>query len=127
MSETKHTPGPWIVDPIYLSEVQTPDFKTISSCWHEHADGAEITVTGVLPCSLEESAANARLIAAAPDLLLNLKNAIDIIEKHVPRDALGVDHMGDFSVPGGVMTWAVLDEHLHYMRKTVSKAEGSLT
>lgn len=67
--EVKHTPGPWVLDPQYLSEVQTEGMKTIASCWHEQADGATITVTGVLPCSLEESAANARLIAAAPELL----------------------------------------------------------
>lgn len=64
-----HTPGPWVVDATYLSEVQTADNLSIASCWHKHADGAEITVTGVLPCDLAESAANARLIAAAPDLL----------------------------------------------------------
>lgn len=70
MSEiVKHTPGPWVLDPQYLSEVQTEDLKTIASCWHEHADGATITVTGVLPCSLAESAANAHLIRAAPELL----------------------------------------------------------
>lgn len=72
----KHTPGPWKVDPAYLSEVQTADEKTIASCWHEHADGAQITVTGVLACGLEESAANARLIASAPDLLAALKELL---------------------------------------------------
>jgi hypothetical protein len=56
------------------------------------------------------------------ELLLSLKEAIDLIEKNVPRDALGVDHMGDFSVPGGVMTWGVLDERLHYMREAIRKA-----
>ena len=66
---TKHTPGPWMIDPKYLSEIQTADDKTICSAWHQHAAGQEIVVTGVLECSLEESAANAKLIAAAPDLL----------------------------------------------------------
>lgn len=113
MSETKHThtPGPWTHD-------GPPDNIIVWS-------GPETRVCFMTSNGPAE--ANARLIAASPDLLLNLKNAIDIIEKHVPRDALGVDHMGDFSVPGGVMTWAVLDEHLHYMRKAISKAEGSLT
>ena len=72
MSQSKHTPGPWMVDPKFLSEVQTSDDKTVCSAWHQHADGATITVTGILACSLEESAANARLIAAAPDLLIAL-------------------------------------------------------
>jgi hypothetical protein len=64
-----HTPGPWTVTAPYLSEVQTQERLTVASCWYADADGAEITVTGVLPCSIEESAANARLIAAAPELL----------------------------------------------------------
>lgn len=69
---SNHTPGPWSIDPQYLSEVQTPDMLTIASCWHKHAVDQEITITGVLPCSLEESAANARLISAAPDLFTAL-------------------------------------------------------
>lgn len=66
---TKHTPGPWVIDENYLSEVQTSSLLTVATCWHEHTAGQTINVTGVLECSLEESAANARLIAAAPDLL----------------------------------------------------------
>jgi hypothetical protein len=73
MAEIKHTPGPWHIDPAFPSEVQTDKDLTISSCWHKHASGAEIVVVGVLECSLEESAANARLIAAAPDLLEALR------------------------------------------------------
>lgn len=70
-----HTQGPWMVDARYLSEVQTADDKTVASCWHEHADGQEITVRGVLCCTMEESAANARLIAAAPELLADVIEA----------------------------------------------------
>lgn len=66
MTGATHTPGPWVIEAPYLSEIQTEDRLTVASCWYADADGAEITVTGVLPCSLEESAANARLIAAAP-------------------------------------------------------------
>ncbi|RWO20708.1 hypothetical protein [Mesorhizobium sp.] len=80
-SETKHTPGPWAIDPTYLSEVQTPDDKTIASCWHAHAEGRTVSITGVLECSLEESAANARLIAAAPDLLAALEAAEELYRK----------------------------------------------
>lgn len=65
----KHTPGPWRIFDPYWSEIQTTDQETVASCWHEQADGKSITVRGVLLCSVEESAANARLIAAAPDLL----------------------------------------------------------
>lgn len=81
---SKHTTGPWVIDPKYLSEVQTPDMLTIASCWHEHAVDKEITITGVLPCSLEESASNARLIAAAPDLLDSLRDCLDRIVEAFP-------------------------------------------
>lgn len=74
-----HTAGPWAVDARYLSEVQTADGKTVASCWHEYADGQEIRVTGALCCSIEESAANARLIAAAPELLEALTNLLAVV------------------------------------------------
>lgn len=67
MNETvkTHTPLPWEIDPAYLSEVQTSQLQSISTCWHEQAVGQQITVTGILPCSLAESAANAALIVRA--------------------------------------------------------------
>lgn len=76
----EHTKGPWVIEKPYLSEVQTKDNLTVASCWHERAAGQTITVQGVLSCSLEESAANARLIAAAPDLLEALKRAVSQLE-----------------------------------------------
>ena len=60
-----HTPLPWVIDPTYPSEVQTSQLESITLCWHEQAAGQEITVTGVLPCSLSESAANAVFIVRA--------------------------------------------------------------
>ena len=86
---TKHTPGPWMIDPKYLSEIQTADDKTICSAWHQHASGQEIVVTGVLECSLEESAANAKLIAAAPDLLEVLKAFVDETVDYATINKLG--------------------------------------
>ena len=60
-----HTPLPWVIDPTYPSEVQTSQLESITSCWHDQAVGQKITVTGVLPCSLTESAANAAFIVHA--------------------------------------------------------------
>jgi hypothetical protein len=69
IDDVGHTRGSWIVPQQYPSEIENADGKTIASCWHEHAANRTINVVGVLECSLEESAANARLIAAAPELL----------------------------------------------------------
>lgn len=71
-----HTPGPWKIEAPYLSEVQTEQNETVASCWYRDAEGVDIQVRGVVGCSLEESAANARLIAAAPDLLEAGKRAL---------------------------------------------------
>ena len=61
MSGAKHTPGPWRVDPDFPSDVQT-------------ADGLrEICNPSPSDATDEELLANARLIAAAPDMLAVLK------------------------------------------------------
>jgi hypothetical protein len=120
MSARNHTPGPWHVDPKAPEE---SFFEDVNILRHDGLAVAVCVHNGdILP---PEPLANAHLVAAAPELLASLKDAIEIIEKHVPRDALGIDHMGDFSVPGGVMTWGVLDEHLHYMRQAIAKASPS--
>lgn len=59
--EFKHTPGPWRIDPAFCSDIQTEDGKyEIASTSPYVLDG------GNAP---EEWEANARLIAAAPELL----------------------------------------------------------
>ena len=63
-----HTPGPWAVDDV-TSRGEHVYFRILSAC---QAPG----IAGVYndPCS----AANARLIAAAPELLAALESAHDI-------------------------------------------------
>lgn len=58
-----HTPGPWRVDPSYAADVQSGDGALEIACTHP-----EILTDGKAP-GFEECCANARLIAAAPDLL----------------------------------------------------------
>ena len=58
--EAKHTPGPW--------ELRTIDTADVRGAVHVYAGGAAVT-TDVWGRTLPESDANARLIAAAPDLL----------------------------------------------------------
>lgn len=71
MPDTQHTPGPW-----------RPNGNTV-----EIANGMALRVatctpigTGYASKGREESRANARLIAAAPDLLEELKNCISLLE-----------------------------------------------
>jgi len=71
MSETKHTPGPWNVDPSYPGDVCAGTGHDVAvTCYKGmkpiDLDGTEATIG---PQSREEAEANARLIAAAPDLL----------------------------------------------------------
>jgi hypothetical protein len=80
--------------------------------------------SGGWPCPIGSNPDAPLVYAAAPDLLGALKEAVEVIEKHVPPDALGTNSMGDDSVPGGTMTWNVIDEHLHYMRQAIAKAEA---
>ena len=70
MSNVKHTPGPWRIDP-------GPGFSRNRI---EDADG--ICVAFAWGLGLEADA-NARLIAAAPDLLVALKEAADPIAGHL--------------------------------------------
>lgn len=67
---TKHTPGPW---KIYQSQATMP--RVIVS-----ADGSSVADANAgFPCAEDEQDANARLIAAAPDLL----DALRILEEFV--------------------------------------------
>ncbi len=86
MSETKFTPGPWVVDPKYSRDIQAPDGLDVATCCPEilnrHTDG-------------EESIANASLIAAAPDMYEALEAAI--LEYGKPG--------GPWNVPSSPGTW----------------------
>lgn len=75
MSNTKHTPGPWI--PYYavylpknvfkVGKDRGKGFQCIADCSYETTHGADG----------EEALANAKLIAAAPDLAEALKAVIE--------------------------------------------------
>jgi hypothetical protein len=69
MSNTKHTPGPWMVDrPGTLFHIRTMD----------EING---TVATCDPCDFatQEQLANARLIAAAPELLEALRELVESV------------------------------------------------
>lgn len=72
MSGVKHTPGPWEV--AYLDEngqsVVKGEHTEIATCWHHCVGSIEAQMH-----------ANARLIAAAPDLLEALIEAAETLER----------------------------------------------
>lgn len=63
MTEQKHTPGPWVVDPDSPTDISPADDLSLGIASISHVDQAGRWFFG------EQSKANAKLIAAAPELL----------------------------------------------------------
>jgi hypothetical protein len=80
---TKHTPGPWRVDPDHFRDVQTTD-GAIEICLAEGGEPYGKNLFSVPP--IEEAHANARLIAAAPDLLEALKAILEDMDSEHGTD-----------------------------------------
>lgn len=66
MSETKHTPGPWDDASNYP---ESHSVRIFSKCHY-------IATVGNSDDTKEQTEANARLIAAAPDLLVDLESCV---------------------------------------------------
>lgn len=77
MSGVKHTPGPWVVDPHHAGDVQDAMGREIGSTYQAANLGEEWSIMGDIPWDAETMAANARLIAAAPDLLEALESLVE--------------------------------------------------
>jgi hypothetical protein len=73
MTNTKHTPGPWHIH----------DTEPFTVCG---PDGDSVAGADAFKRSMEENGANARLIAAAPELLMALIWLVDLKAK---KDAAG--------------------------------------
>lgn len=74
MSEAKHSPGPWFIDP--ASDVETTAISSVARCGIciiQHDDDR--------PWGEKQTEADAKLIVAAPDLLDALKGLLDAIER----------------------------------------------
>lgn len=96
MGSTQHTPGPWVAKSFH---VEGPSGGAVADVYRPHGDGAVTTA--------EYSAgrmANARLIAAAPDLLAALRALVDIYAK-----------------VGGPLA---VDPHVAAARAAIARAEG---
>jgi len=75
--ETKHTKGEWIIKPSaseLYSDIQTQDGKRICEC-KSYGEGFN-------DATEDEREANAKLIAAAPELLKALIDCLYLIDQH---------------------------------------------
>ena len=69
-SEAKHTPGPWKYHTeSYRNLIAGPDRLRVADVWTSDRPDTE-------------RMANARLIAAAPDLLVELQAALDVLKEY---------------------------------------------
>lgn len=76
---TQHTPGPWTIRPYNFDAVR--DAQGIFSA------GCRIPIChSIMGNDLGQADANARLIAAAPELLAALQRALDAIEYYHARE-----------------------------------------
>lgn len=69
-----HTLGPWHVDPAYPLSVMASDARKNEPLW------LVCNCIGNLDDSPSEEEANARLIAAAPELLAAVENLLDVMD-----------------------------------------------
>lgn len=72
MSENKYTPGPWIIDPAEVAEKQDPGFFGYPG----DPEGYHMISTDAWRLTGHIGDANAKLIAAAPELLEALKRLL---------------------------------------------------
>jgi hypothetical protein len=104
-TQTKHTPGPW------FRACNSPAGIQVVTC--NQSDEPNALIATVNHCVInpkqdvsDEVGANARLIAAAPDLLVALEQCVSIIVRHANAT------LGD-----GVVT-------LQVARAAIAKAQG---
>lgn len=99
--KTKHTPGPWLVGDLSVSEIVGINREHICR------------IDGLPPDSSwldgERRIANAHLIAAAPELLDALKNALNVL------DGVACGHLGTVQMESRAIKIA---------RQAIAKAEG---
>lgn len=119
--EAKFTPGPWLTAPHpdpTCSCVSIVDEATYEEQlkWGTTDDGY---VSGHTTCYLNAEA-NARLIAAAPDLYHALTAAVEIIDKWIEPEAMGIVRSGD-----GVLGHCLRDEYLMNLRAALAKAKDA--
>lgn len=115
MSESKHTPAPWLIGDLAFTHFQGPEGLSegrLAASIHHGAVSASVPLIRVgagRDDDADEVMANARLIAAAPELLEALRAAEDFM----------AGFEGDELQEG-------IDERLTTVRAAIAKAEGGL-
>lgn len=101
---TQHTPGPWIAkpeNPNFVEDDEWTDFEVIPDKVLEWGSPAPVAVCSF--CYEEQAEANARLIAAAPDLLAALRALLTAEMLHETamsaNDVSGVDAANEAKWP----------------------------
>ena len=79
IKESKHTPGPWMVCPeLSAFEIRSESPKARTKLGDTHVI-ASATFSDNAPISADEFAANAKLIAAAPEMAEALNRAMETL------------------------------------------------
>ena len=73
---SKHTPGPWEVADHFDNEYGKVDFCEYQIRGPAGTNGLELQIATVISDRIPSHEANARLIAAAPELLIELRQAV---------------------------------------------------
>ena len=116
---SKHTPGPWQVLPEECDKPYIRVRGTALGCLYKIANVVTPTYEGVRPEEAQETRANARLIAAAPDLLKSLKAMATIIDK--------MGDMPDVLIHPGPWQELKCEEALQQALVIIAVAEGKGT
>ena len=132
MTTVKHTPGPWYA-PHFADDTCTCNCRSVVSecyagaiCTVEFDNGLRIEDGGNDAPPLDQAKANARLIAAAPDLLEALKSARTIIQEDRDDMFEAVTVAGIESTMDEIDRLGIerLDAVLSTIDAALSKAEG---
>lgn len=109
MTNATHTPGPWFIGGRHNDSIIPESHRKAK----DNPEGYRIaSIQAFYEEWADESAANARLIAAAPELLNELKKELSWLQHIKPQ----------ITAPESVMTG--FDQSIKYISAAIAKAEG---